>query len=172
MGKQRGDGLTESEIHHVLSNKRRQFALIYLFENGGRAELGQLSEFIAEQETDESPPPRKKRNSVYSSLHQNHLPRLDSLDVLEYDESRKVIELGQNAADIRPHLQRKLFKSKVRSISYIGVGIIGVTIIAGSLLNVYPFSIFHPLSLVAGYFAIVAMLASIEFYNLKSRLTT
>ena len=65
------------EIHDVLSNERRQMVLDRLRESGGTMSARDLSEYIAERETGESPPPRNIRQSAYVSLHQTHLPKLD-----------------------------------------------------------------------------------------------
>lgn len=93
------DGLTETEIHELLSNRRRWEVLCALDEGGSR-ELRELSERVAEAETDESPPPTDRRRSVYVSLHQNHLPRLERFGVVTYDEQTKEVSLDGAAGPL------------------------------------------------------------------------
>ena len=86
------------EIHDVLSNERRQMVLERLRESGGTMSARDLSEYIAERETGESPPPRNIRQSAYVSLHQTHLPKLNKLGIVEYDESDKTVTLDETAS--------------------------------------------------------------------------
>jgi len=85
--------LTERQIHDVLRNNRRRKVLQQLQRNLGTLTVRELSETIAEAETGQSPPPRNIRDSVYNSLNQTHLPKLDGLGVLEYDQHRKTVSV-------------------------------------------------------------------------------
>jgi hypothetical protein len=88
--------LDRTQIYDVLSNERRSMVLDLLSAEEPR-DLGSLAELIAAEETGEDPPPRKKRTSVYVTLHQTHLPKLAELDVVEYDDREKVVSLGARA---------------------------------------------------------------------------
>lgn len=91
--------LARTEIYDVLSNERRTMVLELLAEEDSR-ELGELAELIAAEETGERPPPRKKRTSVYVTLHQSHLPKLAELSIVEYDDREKVVSLGARASSV------------------------------------------------------------------------
>jgi hypothetical protein len=91
--------LDETEIHDVLSNERRRRVLVHLHERAPQ-ELSVLAEEIAAEETEQRPPPRNKRNSVYITLHQTHLPKLDDLGIVEYDDRKKTVALGARADDL------------------------------------------------------------------------
>lgn len=95
--------LEEGEIHSVLSNQRRRLVLKELRRNGGESTLRELSEAIAAEETGESPPPRNIRDSVYASLHQTHLPKLDDLGIVEYDSNTKSVALTELARELVPY---------------------------------------------------------------------
>lgn len=71
--------------------------------NGGTSTLRELSESIAAEETGESPPPRNIRDSVYASLHQTHLPKLDGLGIVEYDSNTKSVALTELADELVPY---------------------------------------------------------------------
>lgn len=88
--------LDRTQIYDVLSNERRAMVLELLSESDPR-ELSTLAEEIAARETGERPPPRKKRTSVYVTLHQTHLPKLATLNIVEYDDREKVVRLDDRA---------------------------------------------------------------------------
>jgi hypothetical protein len=92
--RERRPGLSETEAYNILRNDRRRHVLDYLRASVGDVALGDLAEWIAERETDQSPPPRSKRESVYNALHQTHLPKLDDREIVEYDERGKRVALN------------------------------------------------------------------------------
>lgn len=91
--------IPETEIHDVLSNERRIILLRLLREEGTR-DVGSLAEEIAGVQTDEWPPPRNKRQSVYVTLHQAHLPKLDDMGVVDYDSREKTVSLTRQASPL------------------------------------------------------------------------
>jgi hypothetical protein len=99
------DSIEESEIHDVLRNDRRRRTIEHLKSESGTVTLRELSEAIAAAETGESPPPRNIRESVYNSLHQTHLPKLDSLGVVSYDRDRKRIAIRDRARDVNLYME-------------------------------------------------------------------
>jgi hypothetical protein len=99
------DRLKEATIHDVLRNTRRRLTLDCLQEaSDGTMSVRELSERIATLETGEDPPPRNKRQSVYVSLHQTHLPKLDRLDVVTYDDAREV-RLDERIEEVRVFME-------------------------------------------------------------------
>ena len=102
--KNRYGELPETEIHDLLRNERRQQVIQYMQRTVGSATLRELAEEIAEAETGESPPPRNIRDSVYNSLHQTHLPKLDRRDVVDYDSDRKTVDLQEDARAVRVYM--------------------------------------------------------------------
>jgi hypothetical protein len=99
------ESIEETEIHDVLRNERRRRTIEHLRNESGTITLRELSEAIAAAESGESPPPRNLRESVYNSLHQTHLPKLDSLDVVSYDRDRKHIEIDGRARDVDLYME-------------------------------------------------------------------
>ncbi|MEF8826011.1 MAG: hypothetical protein V5A27_06690 [Halapricum sp.] len=97
--------LEEEQIHDVLSNERRKQTLELLKNETGAVELRSLSEWIAEAESGESPPPKNVRQSVYNSLHQTHLPKLDRHGIIEYDVDRKTVSLRSKARRVDLYME-------------------------------------------------------------------
>ncbi len=99
------DTLEASQIHDILRNDRRRLAIKCLRENSGMLTVRDLSEDVATRETGESPAPRDKRRSVYVSLHQTHLPKLDDLGIVNYDTDSKEVRLRDRAAEITTYME-------------------------------------------------------------------
>ena len=115
------------EIHHVLSNERRQMVIDQLRETGETMSARALSEHIAEHETGESPPPRNIRQSAYVSLHQTHLPKLDELGIVEYDESDKTVTLDEAASrEVGVYMETVSKYGISWSEYYLGVSVLGL----------------------------------------------
>jgi hypothetical protein len=100
-----GDTLSRSEIHDVLRNERRRLVLERLWADGSET-VRELSEHIASVESGETPPPRNVRQSVYVSLHQTHLPKLDDLGIVVYDDDAKEVSIAERAVDLEPYTPR------------------------------------------------------------------
>lgn len=97
--------LGEEEIHDILSNERRKRTLELLKNRTGPIELRDLSDWVAEAESGQSPAPKSVRQSVYNSLHQTHLPKLDRHDIVEYDQGRKLITLKSKARRVDLYME-------------------------------------------------------------------
>lgn len=117
--------LDRAEIHSVLSNDRRWRVLELLAEEHSR-DLRSLADEIAALESGTSPAPRELRQSVYVTLHQNHLPRLDSLDIVEYDDTAKTVELDDRARDLNVYLEVVEPHHLSWSEYYLGVVVLGL----------------------------------------------
>ncbi|MEF8822049.1 MAG: hypothetical protein V5A52_07210 [Halovenus sp.] len=98
-------GIETQEVHEILRNSRRRRVIEQLSHRLEPISLRALAEEIAAIETGESPPPRKARDSVYNSLHQTHLPKLDEMDVVEYDKDRKTITLRRRAKQVNRYMR-------------------------------------------------------------------
>lgn len=94
------ESLPEDDIHDILSNDRRRRTIKELQNCLGEVSLRDLTEMIAEAETGQVPAPRDVRQSVYNSLHQTHLPKLDEQGIIEYDSDRKTILLTEKSRHI------------------------------------------------------------------------
>lgn len=98
-------GIAPQEVHDILRNDRRRKVLKELQRRLEPISLRELSERIATLETGEQPPPRNVRQSVYNSLHQTHLPKLDEKGILEYDKDRKTVSLREPARQVDLYME-------------------------------------------------------------------
>ncbi len=131
------DGLAESEIHDVLRNDRRRLTLDALRDaDRDGLSVRELSEEIAATETDERPPPRDKRQSVYVSLLQTHLPKLDELGIVAYDEDDKEVRLRDRAREVAVYTEVVPAYGLSWGEFYVGLGLVGMLVAVAVLVGV------------------------------------
>jgi hypothetical protein len=84
------ESLSLDVIFEILRNRRRQFVLEYLREQEGTVTIGELAEHIAAIENDTTVRQlnAQQRKRVYIGLYQCHLPKMDDVDVIEFNQSR------------------------------------------------------------------------------------
>jgi hypothetical protein len=98
---------SRDQTFHLLQNQRRREVLRYLRNaDAERVRMRDIAESIAaaEHETSVDALSSKQRQRVYVPLYQNHLPKLDAEGVLDYDQSRGVVERRPAAAQLERHL--------------------------------------------------------------------
>ncbi|MDY6774981.1 MAG: hypothetical protein SV253_02710 [Halobacteria archaeon] len=93
------ESLEEVEIHQILSSQRRYETLSILIDEG-TVSVRDLADRVAEIESGEKSPDSNKRKSVYVSLHQTHIPKLDTLGVIEYDENTKEARVSDSVGEV------------------------------------------------------------------------
>ena len=100
-------GISYDDCFDLLSNHRRRYTLHYLERNGEQAQLGELSEQVAawENEIAQSEVSYDERKRVYTSLQQVHLPRMDRMGVVNFDDREGVVEVGPLAAELDIYLE-------------------------------------------------------------------
>lgn len=126
------ESLERTEIHDVLRNDRRRLVLSRLGEVEGPATVRDLSEYIASVESGETPAPRNVRQSVYVSLHQTHLPKLDDLGIVE--EADRGVRLSHHADEVTIYLEVVPKHGLSWGEYYLSVAVLGFLVqLAGSL---------------------------------------
>jgi hypothetical protein len=128
--------LAESDIHDVLRNDRRRLVLERLAEGEDRQTVSDLAEYIATVESGDDPPPRNVRQSVYVSLHQTHLPKLDDLGIVEYDANAKDVLRAENADDVAVYMEVVPKNAISWAEYYFGLGVLGLLAVVGQLVGV------------------------------------
>lgn len=159
----RNDPLDRAKIHDVLSNDRRWRVLELLGDEDPR-DLRSLANDIAATESGESPAPRHVRQSVYVTLHQNHLPKLDSLDIIEYDDTSKMVALGDRANEIDVYLEVVERGQFSWSEYYLGVVVLGLVATLASVTGTPLLAAFEP-----GVYASSALVALLVSMGLQIR---
>lgn len=98
--------LSQAEIFEVLSSNRRRYVLHHLKQRQGPAELGELAERIAGWENGKSRDAVQstERKNVYTALRQFHLPKMDEMGVVRFDERDGSVRLSTRAAEFDVYL--------------------------------------------------------------------
>lgn len=94
------------------ANDRRRRVLQYLAEHG-ETDLAELSEVVAAAEYDGETPETisgQRRKRVYVSLYQTHLPKLDGMGLVDYDDDRGIIRLTQSGGDLAEWVDNTAFR--------------------------------------------------------------
>ncbi|MFC6989271.1 hypothetical protein ACFQJD_12135 [Haloplanus sp. GCM10025708] len=149
--------LTRDDVFEILRSRRRRFTLHYLRQNGERAELGTLSEHIAawEKETPVSEVGSSHRKNVYTSLQQFHLPKMDDLEMVEFDQRSGEVELTDDAESVDVYLEVVRDNDVPWSLYYLGVGVASGGVFWANAAGIAPFSALSIVEL--GIFAVTAI---------------
>jgi len=149
--------LPQFKVYEILANRRR-FETIRVLEDAGESvPVAELSEVIATAEADGEPPSKSARDSVYSSLHQTHLPKLHELGIIHYDREARSVEPLDRARDVSRYMEVVTYFGLTWGEYYRAVGVIGMISVLASLLELPLFVRIDPIlvcSLVLGVFAI------------------
>lgn len=77
----------------MLGNRRRRYILCYLLDQNSPTECSELAKQIAawENNLESDQVQMSQYQSVYNSLYQTHLPKLESAGLIEYDRSENLV---------------------------------------------------------------------------------
>jgi len=118
-------------VFEILKNERRRTVLHYLQEHGGTVSLGDLAEHVAavENGTTVAQVTSNERKCVYVGLYQCHLPKMDDMDIVEFNQNRGRISLGPNAVQLYEYLEESDDVDRPWPLYYgslTGVGVAGL----------------------------------------------
>lgn len=106
-----GVELTRDEMFHVLQCRRRRLVLKYLreYDGEGPARMSDIAERIAavEHGTTVDALRSQQRQRVYIALYQSHLPKMDSVDVVDYDQDRGAVGTTEFTGRFDPYLDEE-----------------------------------------------------------------
>ncbi|MDS0281792.1 DUF7344 domain-containing protein [Haloarcula onubensis] len=145
---QQDDGVTEAEqepeslsldlVFEILKNSRRREVIHYLrdHEDDERVSLGELAEHVAaiENDTTTDQLTSSQRKRVYVGLYQCHLPKMDDMGVVDFNQDRGHVALAPQADCLTEYLDRPTDDEGVQwhryygAISAVGVAIVGLSL--------------------------------------------
>lgn len=101
-----GEELSLDYVFEILKNERRRRVLSYLRDHDERVTLSDLAEHIAalENDTDVASITSSQRKRVYVGLYQCHLPKMDDMGVVDFNQNRGIIERGPNAEQLYEYI--------------------------------------------------------------------
>ncbi|USZ69023.1 hypothetical protein NGM10_04620 [Halorussus salilacus] len=134
---------SRAEVFDAVKNLRRRYVLYYLQRHDGPVELGELAEQVAAWENDAtvaevSPSERK---SVYSALHQTHLPKLQAAGVVEYDADRSLVATSDQATRLDLRLASDPHTSVPWHRLYLSLAGVSLVVLVSLWQGVHPFAL-------------------------------
>lgn len=128
--------ISEEDIHDVLRNRRRRLVIDILKEADSPVSVRELSEQIGAVESGSDPPPRNIKQSVYVSLLQTHLPKLDELNIINYEPDGKTVAVEGGLGEVSIYMETVPKYGITRSEYYAAVSLLGLLTILGAELGV------------------------------------
>lgn len=139
----------EQVVAEAIQNARRRYTLYYLHKKKAPVELTDLVLQVAAWENCCQPEdvPVAQRKSVYSALHQTHLPYLEERGIVEFDRETNEIECPLNNSEFELSLANDQ-RTTVRwfRVNLLVAGV-GTVVLAGQVANVPLFDLISPLML-------------------------
>jgi hypothetical protein len=160
--------LSRTDVFEVLSNERRRCVLHYLKQKDDRrVELRELVDHVAAWETDTSLEnlDSEARKRVYTALRQNHLPKLDDADIIDYEHMRGEVELTDHAREVELYLEYVPGNDIPWSEYYLGLSAVSAALIIVTWLGVYPFTGLSGLGLAALLVTLYTISAVVHTYE-------
>jgi len=151
-------------VYHLLSNQRRREAIECVRSRAEAVAVRELSEVIAAAETGESPPPRDVRESVYASLHQTHLPKLDDAGVVVYDRDAKVVRARDRARLVGRYMDVVCPVGVTWGEYYRGICVLGLCAVVGADVGLPVVGALEPLAWATITLAAVAASTAYQLY--------
>lgn len=138
MEESNGSGVARQQIFDLLSNRRRRYAIHYCKRVGGPVSLSDLAEHVAAWEhgktVDELTSAERKK--VYTALQQIHLPTLERANVVEFEDH--TVELTAKADQLDVYLDIVPADSIPWGVYYLGLAVLGFTVLAGVWVDFVP----------------------------------
>lgn len=160
-----------SDIHDILRNDRRRLTIKHLKDHpDGRVGVRELSEAIAALETGEDPPPSDKRQSVYVSLHQTHLPKLEEFGIVSYDSEEKEVCLEERVREIEVYMEVVPRYGLSWGEFYFGLGLLGSLTTIAVLLGVPGVEALGVTVTATVFFVILMLSATYHVYTQQDRI--
>lgn len=158
----------ELAIYEIMTNERRRIAFECLVKRGPALSLGELADEVASRESGESPPPQMKRRSVYTALTRDHLPKLESLGILEFDTESNEVVLNKQALQLYLEVVPRHELSWAEY--YLALGVLGLATIALAAVGAPGIDHVSPTVWAIGYFAAFIASAAVQLRSRHRRL--
>ncbi|WP_135825540.1 DUF7344 domain-containing protein [Halorussus ruber] len=160
---------SREEVFHAVKNLRRRYVLYYLQRYGGPVELGELAKQVAAWENDAtvSEVSSSQRKSVYSALHQTHLPKLETAGVLHYDPDEGVVRATERAARLDLQLASDPQTSLPWHRLYLVLSAVSLVALASVWMGLYPFTLVSGVQYTLLVIAAFGTIALAHTYDLR-----
>ncbi len=162
--------LSQAEVFDLLSNQRRRAIIRYLRNHDGSSiTLDDLIDAVVEWEhgvgagsiTD------GQRASVYSSLIQTHLPRLEAAGVVEVDDASGEITTTDLTREMELYLEYSPRSDIPWAEYYVGLSAVSAALIAVVWADLPPFGLLSEVSVAAIIVCFVFISAIVHLFQMR-----
>ncbi|MFC7202666.1 hypothetical protein ACFQJC_04010 [Haloferax namakaokahaiae] len=160
-------GISKDEVFDLMSNHRRRYAIHHCKQVDGPVSLSDLAEQVAAWEKDKeiSELRSAERKTVYTSLQQTHLPRLDRVGIVTYENGE--VELTDQIERLDIYLDVVPENSIPWGVYYLGLSLLSSLVIVGLWAGVLPTEAIP--TLVYPTIIIAAFAVSATYHTLTNR---
>ncbi|KAB1198160.1 MULTISPECIES: hypothetical protein [Haloferax] len=130
--------LPKDEIFDLMSNHRRRYIIHHCKRENEPITLSDLAEQVAAWEKDKTIDElgSAERKTVYTSLQQTHLPRLERAGIITYDDGE--VELTERTERLDIYLDIVPENSIPWGVYYLGLSLLSCVVVAGLWAGVLP----------------------------------
>ncbi|WP_440009095.1 DUF7344 domain-containing protein [Halomicrococcus sp. SG-WS-1] len=162
--------LSEDDVFEILKSTRRRYALHYLRHEGSSGDLSTLATHVAAWEYDTTPEELmpKQRKRVYISLYQTHLPKLEEVGLLRFDEETGRIHLSDRARTLDKYLSVGSRPVTPWYHYYLSLSLLSLLVIGGIWVRVTPLTLLSrptALTLILSLFTVLALGQYLCYYR-------
>lgn len=135
------------QVFEILKNSRRREVLRYLDDGEGNVSLSDMAEHVAaiENDTTVRELSSTQRKRVYVGLYQSHLPKMDDVGVVNFDQNRGRIELENSADQLYEYLDGESrddgWHRYYMTVSLVSVGLFGTSQAGAAIVGLTPMGV-------------------------------
>jgi len=119
------------QVFEVLKNERRRMVLQYLHSHDDPLSIGELAEHVAARENDTTVTQisSRERKCAYVGLYQCHLPKMDDMNVIDFDQNRGKIQAGRNVDQVLEYLDWSTDQERPWPVYYLALASAGLALV-------------------------------------------
>lgn len=130
-------GLTENQVYHLIGNSRRRAVIDIMLAENRTLSLSELARrTAAETAADDETDPTTIYKSVYVSLQQNHLPKLDAQEVVDYDPERGTVGPGPRLSVLSSYVHPEATGPLTARLRALDPVVVALLVLVGVVLGV------------------------------------
>ena len=132
--------ITQDEIFDLLSNPRRRYVINYLLRENRPVSIQELSKELAtwEFDVDEDQLTDQQEKRIYVALYQTHIPKLEDVGVIDYDDDASLVELTDQARQLQPYVEETPEQQRRWPWYYLLITAVGLLLYAGVQFGIPP----------------------------------
>ncbi|RBI58357.1 hypothetical protein DMJ13_27100 [halophilic archaeon] len=162
--------LSQETVFDILKSTRRRYVLHYLRQHGPSATLSTLATHVAAWEHETTPDElmSKQRKRVYTSLYQTHLPKLEEVGLLDFDEETGHIHLSERARALNKYLNASSRPPTPWYHYYLSLSFVNLLLIGGVWGEVTPLAFLSRptvLTLIISLYTVLALGQYLCYYR-------